>query len=149
MPADLRASLLPLAEQRRRNARALVFVPCLHVRPGLADSTRQTLLTHVPDQLATGAYNHNGRQPRARWDPGEARRPLSRLLAFGHRLTERLAARASELCTWKVQPSGNGLEVWHTSAGQRPSLVLSASAAHMVTFASSVGPVAEDTVHEE
>ena len=123
LPESLRACLLPMSDQLRRNSRALVFVPVLHVRPGLSDAQRANLLEHFRAQLSTGAYDRNSRQPRARWELRADQRPLNRLLGLAHRLTERLSALDPALSRWKVQPAGVNVEVWLLRPSARPLLV--------------------------
>ena len=147
LPAHFVASMLPLAEQLRRNARALCFVPCLHVRPGLTRDLRQSLLEHIRSQMDTGTFDRHGRRPRARWEPSPAQRPLSRLLAYGHRLTERLVERHPAFTTWKVQPAGTAVEVWLMQASARPVLALRADASHTTTFVvGNLGPLRKDVI---
>ena len=58
MPASLRAHLLPLADQLRRNARAFVYVPAIHVRPNVSEGDRLRVISHIKDQMQTGNFNH-------------------------------------------------------------------------------------------
>ena len=150
MPALHHASLLPLAEQRRRNARALCFVPCLHVRPNLSRDARQRLLEHIRGQFDMGAFDRHRRRLWARWEPSPAQKPLSRLLAFGHRLTERLTEKHPVCSTWKVQSAGSSVEVWAMQQNTRPTLVLRANASHLPTFVlDSLGPLTKEVIHGE
>ena len=147
LPAHFVASMLPLAEQLRRNARALCFVPCLHVRPGLTRDVRQSLLEQIRSQIDTGTFDRHGRRPRARWEPSPAQKPLSRLLAYGHRLTERLVEKHPAFATWKVQPAGTAVEVWLMQASARPVLALRADASHTTTFiVDNLGPLTKDVI---
>ena len=63
LPPRLRQLLLPEREQARRNSRALVFVPVLHVKPGQTVEDRGSLLEALRTALSTGAFDRNGRRP--------------------------------------------------------------------------------------
>ena len=147
MPEGMRAHMLPAQEQLRRNARALVFVPALHVRPDVSEADRLRLITHIKDQLATGAFNHKAGLPRARWEPSEARKPLNRLLAHVHRLHERLSEKVPDLTKWKVQPRGTSAELWSLSG--RPSLVIVVSPSYTVVQSAPVGSLSAEDVKDE
>ena len=151
MPEGMRGHLLPAQEQHKRNSRALVFVPSLHVRPDVSASDRlrliTRLITHVKDQLATGAFDHKAGTPRARWEQSEARKPVNRLLAHIHRLHERLTVKAPELTTWRVQPRGTSGELW--SMNGRPSLVLVVNPSYVVVQSACVGSLSAEMVKEQ
>ena len=147
MPEGMRGHLLPAQEQHKRNSRALVFVPSLHVRPDVSSADRLRLITHVKDQLATGAFDHKAGAPRARWEQSEARKPVNRLLAHIHRLHERLTVKAPELTTWRVQPRGTSGELW--SMNGRPSLVLVVNPSYVVTQSASAGSLSAEAVKEQ
>ena len=147
MSEGMRDHLLPLQEQLRRNSRALVFMPSLHVRPDVSSADRLRLISHVKDQLSTGAFNHKAGTPRARWEPSAAQKPVNRLMAQVHRLHERLTGKVSSLATWRVQPRGTLVELW--SMDGRPSLVLVVNPSLSVLQSAQVGTISADTVREE
>ena len=102
------------------------FVPTLYVVSNLSHSQRAQLMDSIRSALATGdhdrALSGGSRRPRARWEPSPAQRPISKLLALGHRLTERVALSHSELSQWKVQSAGRSVEVWLCRPSTRPVL---------------------------
>ena len=120
---ELRQALLPDTEQFRRNSRALIFVPVLHVRPNLAGETREAVMEALRAQLSSGAFDRHGRRPRARWELRPDQRPLNKLLGMTYRLTEALSALHPSLARWKVQPAGRGVEFWLLRDAQRPALM--------------------------
>ena len=123
LPQHSQQCLLPERDQARRNSRALVFVPVLLVRPGLAPEARSSLLEAIRDQLSTGAHDRHGRRPRVRWELRPDQKPLSRLLGQAHRLTEQLATLHPTLARWKVQAAGKGVEFWLVRDASRPMLM--------------------------
>ena len=150
LPASAQQCLLPLREQERRNSRALVFMPFFRVKPGLSMEARQTLIEHIRSQLDSGAHDRHERRPRARWEPGPHQRPLSKLLALGHRLSERVHGSFPEYSTWKVQASGkSSVEVWLTRPLHRPILLArideSLSLAYVVD---EIGPLTADGIRD-
>ena len=147
MPDSLRAHLLPLSEQLRRNARALVFVPAIHVRPTVLEGDRLRVIAHIRDQLQTGNFNHNAGLPRARWELSDAQRPVNRLLALVHRLREGLTRKDPALTKWKVQPRGTSAELW--SLHDRPLLVFVVNSANVVVQSSAVGKLTAEGVEKE
>ena len=145
LPSHLQQCLLPLPEQERRNNRALVFVPQLHLRPGVTSATRAELIDSVRTSLSSGNYDRHGRRPRVRWEPGPHQKPLSRLMAQGHRLTEKVCAAHGELSSWKVQSAGKAVEVWHCPVGGRPTLFIRFDESLVLSFvAENLGPVTAD-----
>ena len=149
LPENVQQCLLPFREQQRRNSRALVFVPCLHVKPNLTHDMRQDLIERLRAPLETGAHDRHGRRPRARWEPGPQQRPMSRLLAHGHRLTERIHEAHPELANWKVQSAGKSVEVWLCRPLTHPTLAARFDESHTLTFvAEELGPLTGDVVRE-
>ena len=124
-----RACLLPTEEILRRNRRALVFVPTLHLRDDVSAEQRARMMEQVRNSLDTGDHDINDRRPRARWEPTLANRQLSRAVALAHRLTEASSAQRSrlELPRFIVQLAGRSAEVWYPRADGRPRLVFTVS----------------------
>ena len=123
LPPRLRQLLLPEREQARRNSRALVFVPVLHVKPGQTVEDRGSLLEALRTALSTGTFDRNGRRPRVCWELRHDHKPFNKLIGLTHRLTECLAKESPALAKWKVQPSGKSVEFWLLRDGTRPALL--------------------------
>ena len=150
LPAAMSALLLSVEEQKRRNDRALCFVPSLHVRPGLEQTDRQDLIEAVRALIGREEFHRNSRKPRVRWEVTPQQKPLNKLLAFGNRFSERLAALPPGCPRWKVQAAGSSIEVWALPAMARPTLVLRANASHVATFvADSFGGLGKEALTAE
>ena len=130
-----RASLIPIDEIVRRNSRALVFLPTLHLREGQSPAQRANLMTAIHFRLDTGAHDVGERRPRARWEPTAANRQINRTLALGHRLAEALSSQNTALLQqhFVVQLAGRGAELWYPRSDGRPRRVGSISTELVLT----------------
>ena len=131
LPAAVQSHFLPIREQVRRNSRALVFVPVLHVQPGLSAPVRQDIIDRLRLLFDSGMFDRMDRRPRVRWELRADQKPMSRLMGHAYRLTEHVQREAPDLKgPWKVQPAGKGVEVWLCESGLRPRLLCKISESH-------------------
>ena len=107
--------------QIRRNNRVLVSVPALFLAPGCSPESR----THLVDQLRAlfdaGGCDVRGRRP---WPQVQLRpelRELSRRIALGWRLLERIKSQHSErVLAVKAEGQGKNVLLWQLVPGGRP-----------------------------
>ena len=129
--SQLQAMLKPMAEQAKRNDRALVFVPALLLNEGVNVADRSTLFNCIKDVLATGNYDIKGRTPRVRWERNAEERARGKISALAHRLRERITRERPQLeeARWRVQRGGGGAEAFYTRVSDgRSRLVFSVNA---------------------
>ena len=129
-----REALLPLDAQVRRNDRVLVSVPALFLKPDGAPAARQRCIDQLRALFDSGEYDHRGRRPWPQLQLRPEQRELSRRLALGWRLLERIkSAYGDRVAGVKSEAQGRLVYLWQLVPGGRPVSVGKIDEAGMLT----------------
>lgn len=116
-----REALLPVDAQVRRNARVLVSVPALFLMPGGGERARQHLIDQLRALFDAGDFDHRGRRPWPQLQLRPELRELSRRIALGWRLLERIQSLYGDrVLDIKSEGQGRQVLLWQLVPGGRP-----------------------------